>query len=190
VLAKWARSDRLTLYAGWTQGWDTGFSNNGGSTFLGGFTFQITDALSFTYGTTMGDFGFADSLGSDPDAYEHSIVLDWQLTERLKYVLQSDYFDNSTQTIGLFGAPATIFTVNQYLLFALNDRWGFGGRFEWIGGAAGGAAGGEAWLITLGANYRPHTNLVIRPELRFEDFDPAIGRQDQTLFGMDAIFTY
>jgi hypothetical protein len=42
----------------------------------------------------------------------------------------------------------------------------------------------------LGANYRPHPNLVIRPELRFEDFDPVIGREDQTLFGIDAVFTF
>jgi len=186
VLAKWARSDRLTFYAGWTQGWDTGFSNNGGNTFLGGFNVQVTDDMSFAYGTTMGDFGFADAGGSDPDAYEHSIVLDWQLNERWKYVLQSDYLDNGLLTTAVLGVPTTIFTVNQYLLLALNDRWGVGGRLEWLKGNAR----GEVWVATLGANYRPHPNVVIRPEVRYEDFDPVIGRQDQTLFGIDAVFTF
>jgi len=185
-LAEWAYSENVTFLGGWSLGWDTGFRNNGGNTFLGGVRLQLTDSMSFTYGATMGDFGFADAGGSDPDAYEHSIVLDCQVTERLNYVLQSDYLDNALLTTSAVGVPTTIFTVNQYLLFALNDRWGVGGRLEWLKGNAR----GEVLIATLGLNYRPYERLVIRPELRFEDFDPMIGRQDQALFGIDAIFTF
>lgn len=190
ILAEWAYSDCVTFYAGWSLGWDTGYSNNGGSAFLGGVSVQLTDAVSLTYGATMGDFGFVHpvgvAIGSDPDAYEHSIVLDCQVTERLKYVLQTDYVDNSIAMANLLGAPSTVLTVNQYLLYALNDRWGVGGRFEWIGAGVN----GEVAAFTVGANYRPHPNLVFRPEVRFEEFDPTIGRKDQTLFGIDAILTY
>ncbi|MBC8869555.1 MAG: porin [Planctomycetes bacterium] len=186
VLAEWAYSDSVTFLGGWSLGWDTGFSNNGGSTFLGGVNVQLTDSLSFAYGATAGDFGFADAGGSDTDAYEHSIVLDWQVTERLNYVLQSDYLDNRLLTTSTLGVATSIFTVNQYLLYDLNDRWGVGGRLEWLKGSAR----GELWIATLGANWRPRPNLVVRPEIRYEDFDPAIGRTDQTLFGIDAIITF
>lgn len=187
-LADWAYSDRLTFYGGWSQGWDTGFSNNGGSTFLGGVTFQATDALSIAYGATVGDFGVNDQGGSDSNGYEHSIVIDWQLTERLNYVFQTDYLDNSVYTGNIFGTPSSVMTLNQYLLYALNDRWGLGGRLEWIDAGAN----GEVTLFTLGANYRPHTNVIIRPEIRFEDFElaPTLPRRDQTLFALDAIFTF
>ena len=185
-LAEWAYSDSVTFLGGWSLGWDTGFSNNGGSTFLGGVNVQLTDSLSFAYGATAGDFGFADAGGSDTDAYEHSIVLDWQVTERLNYVLQSDYLDNRLLTTSTLGVATSIFTVNQYLLYDLNDRWGVGGRLEWLKGSAR----GELWIATLGANWRPRPNLVVRPEIRYEDFDPAIGRTDQTLFGIDAIITF
>jgi len=186
VLAEWSCSDRLTFYGGWTQGSDTGFSDNGGNTFLGGVTAQIVDTLSVKYATMIGDFGFADSFGSDANGYLHSIVIDWQLTDCLKYVFQTNYIDNTTLITSILGAPSTSYSFNQYLLYDFNDRWSFGGRFEW----AGAGVNGEAAEMTLGANYRPHTNVVIRPEVRFEDYDPVFGRQDQTLLGIDAIFTF
>jgi hypothetical protein len=44
--------------------------------------------------------------------------------------------------------------------------------------------------FTFGANYRPHPNVVVRPEVRVDDLDPVLGRQDSTLFGIDAIINF
>ncbi len=194
ALAEWTLGDGgLTLYGGWTQGWDTGYSNNQGNTFLGGISLQLTDHMSITYATTMGDFGFGPG-GSDSDAYAHSIVVDWEIADRLTYVFQSDYGDNQllvdNMARGLAGnqvmTNGKVVSINQYLLYSVNDCWAFGTRAEWF------RAGGMAEIIdlTFGANIRPHANLLIRPEVRLDDFDSVPDRQDSTVFGIDAIVTF
>jgi len=186
VLAEWEYTDRLTLYAGWTQGWDTGFDGNGGDAFLGGFSLQLTDALSFSYITSMGDFAYATvppQPGSDSDGYMHSIVFDWDVTDRLNYVVHTDYLDNGLYT----GGAGPILSVNQYLIYTINDCWAIGGRADWV---RADATRIEFIDATIGANYRPHPNVLIRPELRLDDFDAATGLQDSTVFGIDAIFTF
>jgi hypothetical protein len=172
ALATYGVSDRLTAYGGWTLGWDTGFNQfNNGSSFLGGFSYALHDAIEFTYICTAGNFG---RLGSN--AYSHSIVLDIDITERLNYVVQSDLLrvgDDRFETIG----------VNQYLIYSLNDCWSFGARLEWWK-----PEGGSGYNVTAGLNWKPHTNFVLRPEVRHE-WVPTIG-YDETIFGIDAILTY
>jgi len=193
ALAEWSAGGGLTLYGGWTQGWDTGYSNNQGNTFLGGASLQLTDTMSLMYATTMGDFGFGPG-GSDSDSYAHSIVLDYNIMDRLDYVFQTNYVDNgllvnNVATTLAGAAVATngkLFSINQYLLYTVNDCWAFGTRMEWL--KAGGIA--EFFDLTFGANYRPHANLLIRPEIRLDVFDPVLRRQDSTVFGIDAIITF
>ena len=182
LLAQYAWSDRVTLYGGWVAGYDTGFDQNGGDMFLGGLSIQLTDALSLTYATAIGDFGFATGTGSDSNGYAHSIVLDWDLTCRWNYVLQSDYVDNT-----LAFAAGPVFTVNQYLFYTLNDRWAAGGRFEWLHLAG---TDEEFTAVTIGANYRPHPNLVFRPEIRVDVLSERPALQDSTVFGIDAVVTF
>ena len=110
----------ITFYGGWTAGWDTGFDQfGGGSNWLGGASFQLTENSSLTYISTAGDFGARGS-----DAYSHSFVYDTQLSDKLNWVVQSDLLRvNSTgeDNVGL----------NQYLLYTVNDCLGFGARMEW-----------------------------------------------------------
>lgn len=185
-VAEWDYSDSVTFYGGWTWGWDTGFERNGGDALLAGVSLQLTDALTFAYYTSMGDYAFAAQQGSDSDGYFHSILLDLSVTDRLTYVLQTDYLDNALYTT-IFAAPVgPMISVNQYLFYELNDRWALGARFDWVR-----ADGTQVEFInmTVGANWRPHPNVVIRPELRVDDFDVP-GLQDSTTFGIDAIFTF
>jgi hypothetical protein len=202
VLAEYPLGGLVTAYGGWTAGWDTGFTKNGGSTFLGGLSLQLTEKMSLTYASTVGDFGYDDAVagsGSDSNGYSHSIVLDWDVTERLKYILQSDYVDNQLYVANLpilrlnvnqtLNGAGIIRSLNQYLLYTLNPCWGFGFRAEWL--QAGGYDIGE---LTAGLNWRPHANVVIRPEVRFDYFEGGLQRdygvEDSTMFGVDAIFTF
>ena len=176
AVATYQASEQLTLYGGWTLGWDTGFDQWGrGSNFLGGFSYALTDDAEFTYMTTVGDFGW---IGRD--GYMHSIVLELDLTERLKYVFHSDLL-HVDQPTGL--GFANSFGINQYLFYTLNDCWAAGTRIEWY--KPEGISHNQA---TFGLNYRPHTNIVVRPEIRHE-WIPAFD-QDQTVFGMDLVVTY
>jgi len=183
VLAEYALNDRVTLYGGWTSGWDTGFDQNGGDSYLAGFSLDLTDAMSLTYIASAGDFGFGAG-GSVSDAYAHSVVLDWDVSCRLNYVLQTDYVDNN-----LLFATGPVYGVNQYAFYTLNDRWAVGARLEWLKHSAVDEDYGE---VTVGANYRPHSNLVIRPEVRVDALNDTnvAGFRDSTVFGVDAIVTY
>jgi hypothetical protein len=198
VLLEYELVEDVTVWGGWTQGWDTGFEDNGGNTFLGGFSLQLTDNLAFTYTTTLGDFGYDGGLsnggavGSDDNGYSHSIVMTYDFRDKWTYVLQSDLIDND---VFLTGGQSTqdVFGVNQYLMYQLNDCWAMGVRGEWYKDPRIGAgAAGEVTAVTVGANWRPHANVVFRPEVRWEDYrvGNADGRRDQAVFGIDAILTY
>lgn len=178
LLATYEWTDRLTLFAGWTLGWDTGFDRFGrGSNWLGGFSYALTDAIEFTYMSTYGNFGW---LADGDDSYMQSIVLDVAITDRLNYVFQSDWLDARDAAGDV--EYATI-GINQYLFYTLNDCWSVGTRVEWWkeqGTSYNGA--------TFGVNYRPHPNLVFRPEIK-QEWAPGAD-VDQTIFGIDMVLTY
>ena len=188
VLATGSISDSLTIYAGWTLGWDSGFDQlNDGSSWLGGFGYALGDNASFTYVSTGGNFGWRGD-----DAYSHSLLLDMTLTDNLNYVVQSDLVrvdSTGEDNVGL----------NQYLLYSVSDCLGFGARMEWWkgdvltgyaphGGTLPAAGSLSYYAATFGANVRPHANVVIRPEVRI-DWSPAAD-YDESYFGVDAIFTF
>ncbi len=176
ALATYSASDNVTIYGGYTLGWDTGFDRfNGGSNFLGGASVGLSDTVTFTYITTLGDFGWRG------EGYSHSCVLDTQLSDNLNYVMQSDLVETNAGADHQYG-------LNQYLLYSVNDCLGVGGRMEWW---KNGSA--SQYAATFGVNIKPHANLIFRPEVR-HDWNPAganiIGKNNYTSFGMDAIITF
>ncbi|MEM9186925.1 MAG: outer membrane beta-barrel protein, partial [Planctomycetota bacterium] len=192
VLATYSGFDAIEFYGGWTLGWDTGFdqyTQNGtsGSSFLGGFSTNLTEDVAFTYITTFGDFGLRSdgatygAMGSDDSAYSHSLVFDVAVSDNLNYVFQSDLVAVRD------GVGHDQVGINQYLFYTINDCMALGGRFEWWQNDSQ-----DFYEVTLGANYRPHANVVVRPEIRFDgtDGDYGDGRDSETTFGFDTIFTY
>lgn len=193
ALATYNLNDRVTLYGGYTLGWDSGFDDNGDS-FLGGVTLAVTDRWNLTYATVGGRFGESRFRGVET-GYMHSIVSTHELTDRLQYVFQSDVL--STEDVD-GAAERETFGVNQYLLYHLNDCLALGGRFEWYEqrGVYTDPADSptDIYATTLGINYRPHANVLIRPELRFDYDDERVADLDhgtsQTTFGFDTILTF
>ncbi|MEN1679073.1 MAG: outer membrane beta-barrel protein [Planctomycetota bacterium] len=192
VLSTYSGFENVEVYGGWTAGWDTGFDQFGsGSSFLGGFSANLTEKLAFTYITTFGDFGArsrnTDTGAVDGSAYSHSMVFDYAATDKLNYVLQSDLVIVD-DTVGNNQGG-----INQYLFYTLNDCMALGTRIEWW---RDGAADFNA--ATFGLNYRPHANVVVRPEVRYDwttagvyPNDPSGStRTDETTFGVDFIITY
>lgn len=182
-------TDKLALYAGWTAGWDTGFDMyKGGNNFTGGFGYSLTDNVKMTYHTCFGDLGWRG------EGYNHSLVFDVSVTEKLNYILQSDlvltdgYWDVTSDTF--FPDQRDDVGVNQYLIYQLNDCWAVGGRLEWWK-----RDGSSLWEATAGVNWKPHPNFVLRPEIRYNwgsglanNFAPAL--DDGVIFGVDAIVTF
>ena len=188
LLASYSANDCLTYYLGWTLGWDTGFDQlAGGSNFLGGFAYQLSDDVKYTYMNTAGDFGWRG------EGYSHSNVVDATLSDCWQYVLQSDYLNSSN----LDGFDEENVSVINYLFYSLNDCWKLGGRMEWWKSNFPTGEAASFYAITGGVNYKPHANLVVRPEIKYnwtpsdEAYDSAAGTDfNQTLFGVDAILTF
>ncbi len=107
------------------------------------------------------------------------------------------------------------FGINQYLIYAINDNWAWGSRFEWWNVATdsrgfftddndvyqGFDGNADVYALTTGLNYRPHANLIIRPEIRYDWVRGVTKEQagfvglfdsgrDQFTFGMDTILTF
>ncbi len=193
ALGTYSGIDGIDVYVGWTFGWDTGFDQAfGGSSFLGGFSTELTDDTTFTYVLTAGNLG-ARSQGRD--GYTHSIVVDTQVSCNLNYVFQSDLV--SYEDLGQGGGAQV--GINQYLFYTLSDCLSVGTRMEWwkSNGVVSGNDSASSYALTYGLNYKPHANIVIRPEVRHnwmpaEDAYTANNGTDfnQTVFGVDAIFTY
>ena len=174
ALATYSASDDTSVYAGWTAGWDTGFDQFGdGSSFLGGVSTSVSDDATLTYITTAGDFG---AIG---EGYSHSIVLDVAVADDLNYVFQSDYLDtNDTAAAGAVASES--YGINQYLFYTIDDTYSAGVRVEWWN-----IDGDDQFATTLGLNVKPMDNVVIRPEVRFDD-----ATADSTIFGIDAIMSF
>ncbi len=184
ALATYTGLENVTLYGGWTAGWDTGFDSftdgdsSRGSNFHGGFSVPVGCDATLTYITSIGDFG------ERGEGYSHSIVLDVALTEKLNYVLQSDLTQtNSSNVIDGITFDDYQIGLNNYLIYTINDCLGIGARAEWWK-----LDGTSFYEATFGVNYRPHANLVIRPEVR-HDWIPGLD-SEETTFGIDAILTF
>jgi hypothetical protein len=196
VVVTQAVGDDTEVYAGWTAGWDTGFARqNDGSNFLGGFSTALTDDVSFTYIFSWGNFGLLE------DGYAHSAVIDWQINDKLNYVLHHDLLrtDRGPTAAAPGGSVNDVVAINQYLIYQVTDCVGVGGRAEWWK-----AEGTSVYALTGGVNIKPHSQVTIRPEVKY-DWSPGgevaadgnngfvtgpINGSNETTFSVDVIFTF
>jgi hypothetical protein len=190
VLSTYKANECMTYYAGWSAGWDTGFDQyRDGSNFLGGFTRQLNDSVKYTYLCTAGDLGWRG------DGYSHSNVMDFTLSSKWQYVFQSDLLTTDSNS----GATndALSYGANNYLFYTINDCWKWGTRAEWWKSNQVDNRSTSFYEVTTGLNYKASANLLIRPEVKF-NWCPAEDRIEQTtggefentLFGIDAIYTF
>ncbi len=167
ALATYDGFESFTFYGGWTAGWDTAFEQIGDSCmFLGGLTYRPSKDASVSYITSSGRL---DSVATTGNTYMHSIVMDLQLTDRLEWVIQGDLNHRSTPARDSAAAG-----VNQYLFYKINECWALGGRFEWLYDRDGAFVprdrAGSYYNLTGGVNWKPHTNITVRPEVRYDWF--------------------
>ena len=169
ALATYDGFEDFTFYGGWTAGWDTAFEKVGDSNmFLGGVTYRPNDLASVTYMTSAGTL---DSLAvGEGEVYMHSIVMDLQMTDRLEWVVQGDLHHRDGRQNNVVAGG-----VSQYMFYKINECYSFGGRFEWLYDQNGafvqpGLAAGSYYNLTGGVNWKPHANLIVRPEVRYDWF--------------------
>ena len=190
VLATYNASDDVTVWGGYSFGWDSGFDDNGDA-WLGGASLGLTDSLTLTYASVAGRFAEPWANGTNERGYMQSVVADFALSDRTNYIFQTDWLDTEDE----FGNEGrSTYGINQYLLHSINDCVGIGTRFEWWAAARQDGPRQNIYASTWGLNYRPHANLIFRPEVRFDWDDDGRaflgGDANQTTFGIDGILTF
>jgi len=207
VLGSYKVGEKLTVHGGWTDGWDQGWRNrNGASTILAGFTYTPSDKTTVNWFISQGRFGDGRFSGNNGEILFSSYVMSYKLTEKWTYVFQNDYGLNYS----LPTADTSWYSVNQYLIYKINDCWSFGGRLEWFADPDGARVAGDGygrvlgnrgsyWEMTGGLNWKPHANITIRPEVRYDWFHGTQVNQrpfnrgqstEQLSGGCDVIFTF
>jgi hypothetical protein len=207
LLGSYKLGEKLTVHAGWTDGWDQGWRNrNGASTILAGFTLTPSEKMTVNWFLSQGRFGDGRFSGNNGEIFFSSYVMSYKLTEKWTYVFQNDYAVNYS----LPTADTSWYGINQHLIYKINDCWSFGGRIEWFADPDGARVAGDGngrvlgnrgsyWEMTGGLNWKPHANVTVRPEVRYDWFHGTTVNQrpfnrgqstDQLSGGCDVIFTF
>lgn len=179
-------SDNVNWFLGAVDGWD-GFDREHdviggilGATWTNGDDLTVFWSGGFTNDPRTG------GLVGYSNRYISSLVVTAALTERFTYVFQSDagwQEDNNVFNQGVGGAEW--YGVNNYLYYKINDCWRAGGRLEWFRDDDGARVGavrpgnqnapfglaGNFYEMSGGLNWSPRTNLLVRPEVRYDWFD-------------------
>lgn len=207
-------NDCWSIKAGLHRGWDRWEDNNDQLGFLGSANWTSADRRTAVV--------FAVSSSNEDPAGKHnrflySLLLARRITRRLRYVLQHDlgYEDNG----GRGGQDAEWYGINNHLYYDINRCWTIGFRYEWFNdddgvrvhaeNAAGGpphgieleGVAGHWHELTLGLNWKPNRNLLLRTECRWDWMSPHdsaarggpfndSGDRHQLLLGTDLVVKF
>ena len=164
VLTEYAFSDNITLFNGWVMGWDSGFRDNGDA-YLGGAAVKLTDNTDLITSIIFGNFG-ASGTDSSESGFMVSNILTTALSDKWNYVLWVDVLD--TEGTGR-AVERRSFDLNQYLLYTINDKLIWGNRIEWYNQRGIFSPNTtDIYAFTTGLNYRFGSNMLFRPELRWD----------------------
>ncbi len=231
ALASYALSDNLSVSGGFGRGWDNWADNNDRLEYLGGIAWtSCDDSTSLALAVTTGDYDDAGQHNRTMYSFVFARQFTRKLTYVLQY--DWGYDDAGGVLNGANQREdAEWYGINQYWIYELNRCWSLGMRVEWfsdddgtrVGGVGrpsqlglehGWAEGpavdqnligwaGDFYQLTLGLNWKPHENITVRPECRWDWYSgPANGRGrfpfdsfantrvNQFTFGTDLILTF
>ncbi len=201
MMGNYKLSKQVSVLAGFHQGIHRFEDNNHRLNFQGGVMWSSEDKRwSLAYALDVGRNDFLPEVFHLGQEYVHSIVLKRQVTENLLYVFQND-LGNAAGADGHAGADW--YSINQYLLYTINKKWSAGMRAEvfrdddgtrvlglgnldargWAP-ANGGLPGYNGCFteLTLGVNWKPKSNILFRPEVRWDWYDGSRNLSNQLPF--------
>jgi hypothetical protein len=215
-LASWKATDNLELDGGIVNGWNTLASAYTAANFLGRARVKNDDnSLATSFAIVTGDNAndFTPLFQPNPpleaaNRTRYSLLLEARPTDRLEYVFHQWL---GTQADGLASGGTALWTgIDQYLYWAASDTWKWGARFEWFQDTDGTRVGlnrpsnpnhvplpGNYYSLTLGANWVPTPNFLMRPAFRWDFMGGPYGNprrpyndgasNQQTMLGFDLI---
>ncbi len=216
-LAHWRATDTVEVDAGLVNGWNALSSGYARANFLGRVRVRNaanTAATSFAIvsGDECDDFSpvFAPApILTSANRTRYSLLFEYRPTDGVEYVFHQWL---GVQAKGLpYGSSALWTGIDQYLYWSASETWKWGARFEWFDDVDGTRVGlnrpsnpnhvplpGNYFSLTLGPNWVPSANVLVRPCFRWDFFSGTSGvlpfndgvSTNQTLLGFDAIQKY
>lgn len=129
-------------------------------------------------------------------------VYSWQLTKRLSYGSQYTAGIEKNGSVVNPGEDASWYGTEQMFTFKINQKWSAGLRYEWVRDNDGSRVAGignvlltdRGWDglpgcagayndLSLGLNWRPNANMVLRPEARWDWYDGRANGSGQLPYG-------
>jgi hypothetical protein len=208
-LASYGLTDRIKVQGGMTFGSDNFTNPNDNVGFLGGISWtSCDDKTNLAYALHVADE--FDGVRRDDTRFVQSVVLTHEITTGLRYVLQSDLGFEDRGQVPLANEDAEWYGLNSNLFYDITDCLSAGVRAEWfrdddharVWNTPIAADGGNYYEMSVGLNYRPYENLMVRPEARWDWSDTdlrdlgAVGVYDdfsdknQFTIGLDVIWTF
>lgn len=202
ALFNFAANDYFSFNFGLTTGADTGFGNEYGDFgVLGGVNLQVTEKLAVGYSVMWNnlhglderyDEGRGTSIGWDHSGMYsekgeeilHSLVLTWNITDRLTYVGELNYGSLSEKYDGEDDYKCyEQFGFSNYLFYTLTERLSLGLRMEWFRqNDLDYESHRNCYEVSVAANYKLTNWLTVRPEMRY---DAIFGEYEAGMFGED-----
>ena len=212
-LITWKATDNLEIQGGPVNGWNTLDATSDNVEFLGKakYTGDAKDWWT-SFAIITGNMpnnssilpGLAPAIGNRT---RYSFLFDRQINSNLEYVFHQWLGLQQDGTVT--GSTANWYGIDQYMFYTISKNWKFGGRFEWFRDEEGTRVGlnrpgnpnkpplpGNYFSFTLGPNYSPSNNLIVRPEVRYDTYNGSAqpfddGRKTQQLmFGIDVIMKF
>ena len=194
ALATWNVNEKLVMTGGWVLGWDTGFDQfRKGNMGMFGIAYTISDKTVLSTFSTFGNQGWRGN------GTLSGMILSHKWTDKIMTVSQFDVLstDNPT-TFQVDGVAAKSHSFINYVFYEFNSKYKAGYRQEWWK-----ADGTSYQTHSWGVNYKPHANVLIRPEIRYMYAPGVIGGaagsiadninktyNANTIFGFDVVLTF
>jgi hypothetical protein len=173
-----------------------------GRVSLGSDQDPIWTSFAIITGDELNDLGTESTSRT-----RYSVIVGTNLTSRIQYVFHHWY--GVQDDFLAAGNSAEWYGIDQYLYYDLTPCVRLGGRFEWFRDEDGVRLGlsrpsnpnngpyvGDMYSFSLGVNWTPYSNVIVRPEVRWDWFEGAglpfgDGTDDQQfLVGMDGIWRF
>jgi hypothetical protein len=184
------------LIAGFHDGFNQFEDQNGMFHFLGGAKWHNDEhKVSVSLMTDIGP-----QYAADDNQFLYSLVFKKQFSEKLLYAFEQVLGGTENVSTTTPGGYAKWYGLDQYLIYTINPCWSAGARAEVFRDQNGsrvaglGSVGVEGWPAdpgfagtfteaTLGLNWHPHPNFVVRPEARWDCYSGSTNVQGQLPFG-------
>jgi len=221
VQADYKLNDAWDIIGGFHDGFNGFEDPNGMLHFLGGAKWHNDEHKVSV--SLMTDIGPQLPTSVVPNAAQdnqflYSLVFKKQFSEKLLYAFEQVAGGTENVSTTEEGGYAKWYGLDQYLIYTLNPCWSAGLRAEVFRDQNGsrvaglGSIGTVGWPaapgfagtfteVTLGMNWRPNPNIVIRPEARWDCYTGTTNlqgelpfgdgtRSSQFLFATDVIFSF